>query len=75
MKKFIGCDAHARYSIFVTMDELGRVAKPVRVNHGGRELRDYLATLEPGQRWQSRPAGAGIGFWMSWRPRVWMRGW
>jgi transposase len=48
MKKFIGCDAHARYSVFVTMDELGRVAKPVRVNHGSRELRDYLATLEAG---------------------------
>lgn len=48
MKKFIGCDAHARYSVFVTIDESGRAEKPVRVNHGSRELRDYLATLEPG---------------------------
>lgn len=48
MKKFIGCDAHARYSVFVTIDESGRVEKPVRVKHGSRELRDYLATLEPG---------------------------
>jgi hypothetical protein len=25
MEKYIGCDAHARYSIFVSMDEAGRV--------------------------------------------------
>ncbi len=48
MKKYIGCDAHARYSVFVSVDETGRVGPPVRVNHGTRELRDYLGTLEPG---------------------------
>lgn len=48
MKQFIGCDSHARYSVFVSIDEQGRVGAPVRVEHGSRELRDYLATLEPG---------------------------
>jgi transposase len=47
VKKYIGCDAHARYSVFVGVDEAGRVGPAVRVNHGSRELRDYLATLEP----------------------------
>jgi len=48
MKKFIGCDSHARYSVFVSVEEQGRVSPAVRVEHGSRELRDYLSTLEPG---------------------------
>jgi transposase len=48
MKNYIGCDAHAHYSVFVSVDEKGRIGAPVRVNHESRELRDYLATLEPG---------------------------
>jgi hypothetical protein len=47
MKKYIGCDAHARYSVFVSVDEKGQAAAPVRVAHGGRDLRDYLGSLEP----------------------------
>ena len=45
MKQYIGCDAHTRYSVFVSVDETGKVSKPVRVDHGGRDLRDYLAQL------------------------------
>jgi transposase len=48
MKQYIGCDAHARYSVFVSVDEKGQASAPVRVAHGGRDLRDYLASLEPG---------------------------
>ncbi len=48
MKKYIGCDAHRRYSVFVSVDETGRVEPPARGNHGTRELRDYLSTLDPG---------------------------
>ena len=48
MKKYIGCDAHARYSVFVSVDEKGQAAPPIRVSHGGRDLRDYLGSLEPG---------------------------
>lgn len=47
MKQYIGCDAHARYSVFVSVDETGKVGPPVRVEHLGRSLRDYLETLEP----------------------------
>lgn len=46
MKQYIGCDSHARYSVFVSVDEKGRAGAPVRVDHGGRGLRDYLSTLE-----------------------------
>jgi transposase len=48
MKKYIGCDAHARYSVFVSVDERGQAAPPIRVEHAGRDLRDYLGSLEPG---------------------------
>lgn len=46
MKQYIGCDAHARYSVFVSVDENGRIGPPVRVDHFGRGLRDYLQGLE-----------------------------
>jgi len=48
VKQYIGCDSHARYSVFVSVDEKGRVGTPVRVDHGGRGLRDYLEALEKG---------------------------
>jgi transposase len=48
MKKYIGCDAHARYSIFVVMEENGNCAPPVRVEHDEGEMRRYLATLPAG---------------------------
>lgn len=46
MKQYIGCDAHARYSVFVSVDETGKIGPPVRVEHGSRDLRDYLGKLE-----------------------------
>jgi hypothetical protein len=46
VKPYIGCDAHARYSVFVSVDETGRIGAPVRVDHFGRDLRDYLQGLE-----------------------------
>ena len=48
MKKYIGCDAHTRYSILVVMDENGRCDSAVRVGHDEGEMRRYLATLPPG---------------------------
>jgi transposase len=48
VKNYIGCDSHARYSVFVSMDEKGRASDPVRVEHQSRDLRDYLAGLESG---------------------------
>jgi transposase len=48
MKQFIGCDSHRRYSVFVTMEESGKVSQPVRVEHQGELLPEYLATLPAG---------------------------
>jgi transposase len=48
MAKYIGCDMHKRYSVFVTMDEQGRVSPPVSVAHDSLELDSYLKTLEEG---------------------------
>src|ERR1700747_3563231 len=48
MKQYIGCNAHARYSIFVSLDENGRTGKPVRVEHDELEMRGFLSTLPAG---------------------------
>ena len=48
MKQYIGCDAHARYSIFVTMDESGKASSPIRVEHDELEIRRFLAGLPAG---------------------------
>jgi transposase len=48
MEKYIGCDSHQRYSVFVTMNEKGEAGVPVRVEHTGGELRKFLRTLPPG---------------------------
>ena len=45
MEQFIGCDAHQKYSVFVTMDDKGRASQPVRVENNKAELRRYLAGL------------------------------
>lgn len=48
MKKYIGCDSHQRYSVFVTMDERGECEVPVRIEHAHGELKKFLKTLPPG---------------------------
>jgi hypothetical protein len=48
MEKYIGCDAHRRYSIFVTIDENGRASQPTRIEHEGDALVNYLASLPAG---------------------------
>lgn len=48
MKKYIGCDAHQKYSVFVTMNERGEASVPVRVEHGKGELSKFLKTLPEG---------------------------
>ena len=48
MKKYIGCDMHKKYSVFVVMDENGRLEKPVQVANDSLELEAYLKTLEVG---------------------------
>lgn len=48
MKKYIGCDAHARYSIFASVGEDGRWDAPVRVEHNELEMERYLKQLPAG---------------------------
>jgi transposase len=48
MEKYIGCDSHQRYSVFVTMDEKGEAGVPVRIEHDRGELEKYLKTLPQG---------------------------
>jgi transposase len=48
MEQYIGCDSHQRYSVFVTMDEKGKVGPAVRVEHDKGELRRFLKKLPPG---------------------------
>jgi transposase len=48
MKKYIGCDMHNKYSVFVAVDENGRLDPAVKVSNDLLELRAYLATLPSG---------------------------
>lgn len=45
---FMGCDAHRKYSVFVSIDEQGKMAAPIRVGHDRKELRTFLRRLQPG---------------------------
>jgi len=48
MKQFIGCDAHQKYAVFVTMDETGRAGVPVRVDSNKLVMQRYLQGLPAG---------------------------
>jgi len=59
MRDFIGCDAHKKYSVFVSVDESGRVKPSVRVKHDREGYRRFLAGLPEG----SEIAVETIGNW------------
>ena len=48
MKKYIGCDMHKKFSVFVTMDERGRVEAPFKVANDSLELQAYVRSLAAG---------------------------
>lgn len=48
MRKYIGCDAHARYSIFASLREDGRWDPLVRVEHNELEMERFLKQLPAG---------------------------
>jgi len=48
MTKYIGCDMHKKFSVFVAMDERGRMEAPVTVANDSLELRAYLQSLPSG---------------------------
>jgi transposase len=59
MKYYTGDDAHKKYSVFVTVNETGKVSSPERVPHDKNLYRKYLATLPPG----SPIAVESVGNW------------
>lgn len=51
MEQFIGCDAHKKFSLFITINERGEYGRPIRVNHDDRDkFRAFLATLPAGSQ-------------------------
>lgn len=48
MTNYTGCDAHKKYSVFVSMNEHGQCSPAIRVEHSREELRAFLAGLPPG---------------------------
>jgi transposase len=48
MRKFYGCDAHKKYSMFACMDEEGHPGVFVRVENSREEFSHFLHTLSPG---------------------------
>lgn len=48
MQHYIGCDAHRKYSVFVSVDSNGKASPPERVEHDGKEFRRYLEKLPTG---------------------------
>jgi transposase len=59
MVYYIGCDAHKKYSVFVTIDGGGKVSPPDRVVHDREVYRKYLNLLPAG----SRIAIESVGNW------------
>jgi transposase len=59
MNYYTGCDAHKKYSVFVTINEGGNVGKFERVEHDKELYRKYLNYLPTG----SRIAIESVGNW------------
>src|SRR5215472_16953011 len=47
MEEFIGCAAHKKYSVFVTVNERGQASPEVRVGHDREQYRGFLERLPP----------------------------
>ena len=47
MERFIGCDAHKKFSVFVSVNEKGQVGEALRVAHDRELYREFLARLPP----------------------------
>jgi len=48
MRYYTGDDAHKKYSIFITIDETGKLGRPIRVVHNRESYRSFLHTLPAG---------------------------
>jgi hypothetical protein len=74
MKTYVACDAHARYSICLSIDEQGKAGPPVRVEHQELEMGWFLSTLPAGSPARCRRQATGTGSCERRRKRVWFRG-
>jgi len=63
MAKYIGCDMHKKYSVFMTMDEQGHVSAPVSVANDSLELDSYLKTVEAGTPVAVAVEASGGWYW------------
>ena len=43
MEQFIGCDAHKKFSVFVTVNEKGQAGEALRVSYERETYREFLA--------------------------------
>lgn len=50
MEEYIGCDAHKKYSVFVSMNERGEYGAAERVSHEGVQMQEYLRQLPQGRK-------------------------
>lgn len=48
MQPVIGCDAHKKFSVFVSIDQYGKASRPVRIDHDRDLYNEYLRTLPAG---------------------------
>jgi transposase len=62
MEQFIGCDAHKKYSVFVTVDERGEASQAMRVEHERQPYRQFLERLPAGS--QIALEASGHYYWM-----------
>jgi len=62
MKQFIGCDAHKKFSVFVSMNEEGEYGPAIRVSHDPEEFRSFLAQLPAGSHIALETSGCY--YWM-----------
>ncbi len=57
MNEYIGCDAHKKYSVFVTVNDRGQASRPVRVSHEREVFREFLRQLPAGSAIALEAAG------------------
>jgi transposase len=50
MDHFIGCDAHKKFSLFISMNEDGEYGRPLRVGHERKVMRAFLEELPAGSQ-------------------------
>ena len=50
MEQFIGCDAHKKFSLFVTMNEHGEYGRAIRIGQDREVFRAFLKDLPPGSQ-------------------------